>query len=153
MTKRFTATIDSILHLFVTLGPIGYLPFAPGTYGSALACILIYFFPSLFSHPLFVAIFIVVSLVFLNSMTLEESDPGYVVIDEVAGMFVTMVGQGITFFSLLAGFLLFRFFDIAKPYPIRRVEVFRKGYGILADDILAGVFANLLLILGRRVLL
>jgi phosphatidylglycerophosphatase A len=74
------------------------------------------------------------------------------VIDEVAGMLVAMAGHSISFLSLLAGFLLFRFFDIVKPYPIRRVEVFRKGYGILADDIIAGIFVNLLLIVGRRVL-
>jgi phosphatidylglycerophosphatase A len=152
MTKRFTATTNSVFHLFVTLGPIGYLPYAPGTYGSALACILLYFFSSVFTHPLFVLIFIVVSLVVLNSLTLEVNDPGYIIIDEVAGMFVAMAGQGITFLSLLTGFVLFRFFDIVKPYPIRRVEAFPKGYGILADDIVAGVFANLLLVLGRRIL-
>ncbi|MBP1746412.1 MAG: phosphatidylglycerophosphatase [Deltaproteobacteria bacterium] len=152
MTKRFTATTNSVFHLFVTLGPIGYLPYAPGTYGSVLACILLYFFSSVFTHPLFVLIFIVVSLIVLNSLTLEVSDPGYIIIDEVAGMFIAMAGQGVTFLSLLAGFVLFRFFDIVKPYPIRRVEALPKGYGILADDIVAGVFANLLLILGRRMM-
>jgi len=152
MTKRFTATTNSVFHLFVTLGPIGYLPYAPGTYGSVLACILLYFFSSVFTHPLFVLIFTVVSLIVLNSLTLEVSDPGYIIIDEVAGMFIAMAGQGVTFLSLLAGFVLFRFFDIVKPYPIRRVEALPKGYGILADDIVAGVFANLLLILGRRMM-
>jgi len=152
MTKRFTATTNNVLRLFVTLGPIGYLPFAPGTYGSAFACILLYFFPSVFAHPLFVAALVVAALVALNSLTLESNDPGYIVIDEVAGMLVAMAGQSISFLSLLAGFLLFRLFDIVKPYPIRRVEVFRKGYGILADDIIAGIFVNLLLIVGRRVL-
>jgi phosphatidylglycerophosphatase A len=152
MTKRFTATTNSVFHLFVTLGPIGYLPYAPGTYGSVLACILLYFFSSVFTHPIFVLIFIVVSLIVLNSLTLEVNDPGYIIIDEVVGMFIAMTGQGITFLSLLAGFVLFRFFDIVKPYPIRRVEALPKGYGILADDIVAGVFANLLLILGRRMM-
>jgi phosphatidylglycerophosphatase A len=104
------------------------------------------------THPLFVALFIVISLVALNSLALEEKDPGYVVIDEVAGMFVTMMGHNTTILSLLTGFLLFRFFDIVKPFPIRRMEVFRKGYGILADDVLAGIFGNILLIMGRRML-
>ena len=152
MTKRFTATTNSVFHLFVTLGPIGYLPYAPGTYGSVLACILLYFFSSVFTHPLFVLIFIAVTLIVLNSLTLEVNDPGYIIIDEVAGMFIAMAGQGVTFLSLLAGFVLFRFFDIVKPYPIRRVEALPKGYGILEDDIVAGVFANLLLILGRRMM-
>jgi phosphatidylglycerophosphatase A len=152
MTKRFTAATNNVFLLFVTLGPIGYLPFAPGTYGSAFACILLYFFPSVFAHPLFIVALIVVAIVVLNSLSLEGNDPGYIVIDEVIGMFIAMAGHNITFLSLLAGFGLFRFFDIVKPYPIRRVEVFRKGYGILADDIVAGIFANLLLILGRSIL-
>lgn len=152
MTKRSTATTNNVLHLFVTLGPVGYLPYAPGTYGSALACILLYFFPSVFTHPLFILIFIAVSLVVLNNIVLEGNDPGYVIIDEVAGMFVAMAGHSITFLNLLAGFILFRFFDIIKPYPIKRVEALRKGYGILADDVLAGVFANILIILGRMIL-
>jgi phosphatidylglycerophosphatase A len=152
MTKRFTATKNNVFHLFATLGPVGYLPYAPGTYGSAIACILLYFFPSIFAHPLFIFIFIVVSLIVLNNLALERKDPGYVIIDEVSGMFVAMAGHGITFLSLLAGFILFRFFDIIKPYPIRRLEKLRKGYGILADDIVAGVFANLLLIFGGMIL-
>jgi phosphatidylglycerophosphatase A len=152
MTKRFTATTNRVFKYFATLGPIGYFPYAPGTYGSILACVIIYFFPSVCTHPLFVALFIVISLVALNGLALEEKDPGYVVIDEVAGMFVTMMGHNMTILGLLAGFLLFRFFDIVKPYPIRRMEVFRKGYGILADDILAGIFGNILLIIGRRML-
>jgi phosphatidylglycerophosphatase A len=152
MTLRFTATTNNVFRLFVTLGPIGHLPFAPGTYGSAFACILLYFLPSVFAHPLFIFALIIIALVVLNKLTFEGNDPGYVVIDEVIGMFIAMAGHSITFFSLLLGFVLFRFFDIIKPYPIKRVEAFRKGYGILADDIVAGIFANLLLIIGRRIL-
>ena len=152
MTKRSTATSNNLFYVFVTLGPIGYLPYAPGTYGSAFACILLYLLPSIFTQPLFVLIFIIVSLIVLNNLVLEGKDPGYIIIDEVAGMFVAMTGHSITFLSLLAGFILFRFFDIIKPYPIRRVEIFRKGYGILADDIVAGIFTNLLLILGGMIL-
>lgn len=153
MTKRFTATTNNVFLLFVTLGPIGYLPFAPGTYGSAFACILLYLFPSVFAHPLFIVALIVVALIVLNKLVLESNDPGHIVIDEVIGMFIAMAGHNITVLSLLIGFGLFRFFDIVKPYPIRRVEVLRKGYGILADDVIAGIFANLLLIVGRRVLI
>jgi phosphatidylglycerophosphatase A len=152
MTKRFTATTNRVLQYFVTLGPVGYFPYAPGTYGSILSCILIYFFPSVCTHPLFVVAFAAASVVALNIITLEEKDPGYVVIDEVAGMFVVMAGHGVSLLHLLAGFLLFRFFDIVKPYPIRKMEMFRKGYGIVADDILAGIFANLLLVAGKRLL-
>jgi len=153
MTKRFTATTNNVFLLFVTLGPIGYLPYAPGTYGSAFACILLYFFPSIFSYPLFSFIFVGASLIALNNIDFDGNDPGYVIIDEVAGMFVAMAGHTITFLSLLAGFILFRTFDIIKPFPIRQVEKLRRGYGILGDDIVAGVFTNLLLILGGKILL
>lgn len=152
MTKRSTATKNNVFHTFVTLGPIGYLPYAPGTYGSALACVLLYFLPSVFAHPLFVFIFIVVTLIVLNNLAFEGKDPRYIIIDEVAGMFVTMTGHNITLFSLLAGFVLFRFFDIKKPYPIKRVETLRQGYGIVGDDVVAGVFANIIIIIGERIL-
>jgi len=152
MTKRFTATTNNVFHLFVTLGPIGYLPYAPGTYGSVFACIFLYMFPSIFAHPFFLLIFIATSLIALNNVVLDGNDPGYIVIDEVAGMFVAMAGHSVTFLSLLAGFILFRIFDIIKPYPIRQVERLRRGYGILADDIVAGAFANFLLILGGLIL-
>lgn len=136
----------------MTLGPIGYFPLAPGTYGSAVACLFLYCCPSFFAHPLFILILIALALAILNRLAFTEKDPGYVVIDELVGMFVAMAGHRMTFVNLLAGFALFRFFDIVKPYPIRKVEGFRKGYGILADDILAGIFTSLVLLLARRVL-
>ena len=75
-------------------------------------------------------------------------DPGYIVIDELAGMFITMAGHKTELITLVAGFLLFRIFDIIKPYPVGAVERLRKGYGIMADDILAGIYGNIILWLG-----
>ncbi len=75
-------------------------------------------------------------------------DPGYIVIDELTGMFITMAGHKPTFITLIAGFFLFRIFDIIKPYPANTVEGFKKGYGIAADDIIAGIYANIVLWLG-----
>lgn len=150
MKERSTATTRKALYLFVTLGPIGHLPFAPGTFGTALTCVLLYAAPSFFAHPLFLVAILFLALVALNTLSFEDKDPQYVVIDEFAGMAMAMVGQPITVPSLIVGFCLFRFFDILKPYPIRRVEVLPKGYGILADDIVAGIFVNVLFIVGRR---
>jgi phosphatidylglycerophosphatase A len=83
-------------------------------------------------------------------MALPEKDPGYIVVDELAGICVTMVGQGLDVTNLLKGLILFRIFDILKPFPIRRLEALPKGYGIVADDMLAGIYANVaLLLLGR----
>ncbi len=135
---------------FVTCGYVGYLPYAPGTWASIFGCILLYLLPGILNHPALVA-FLTISAVFsLNRMELQGKDPGYVVIDELAGICVTMVGQGLGLSNLLKGFILFRIFDILKPFPVRRLEGLPKGYGIVADDIMAGIYANAaLLLLGR----
>ena len=75
----------------------------------------------------------------------KQKDPSQVVIDEALGIFVTFVHVTISWKSLLAGFALFRVFDIWKPFPIRRLERFPNGWGIMADDVLAGVYANVAL--------
>jgi phosphatidylglycerophosphatase A len=135
---------------FVTCGYTGYLPYAPGTWASILGCILLYLLPGILNHPALVAFLTVTAIFSINRMELEGKDPGYVVIDELAGICVTMVGQGLGFSNLLKGFILFRIFDILKPFPVRRLEGLPKGYGIVADDIMAGIYANAaLLLLGR----
>jgi len=74
--------------------------------------------------------------------TLWGRDPGRVVIDEVVGMLVTVAFVPLTWKSVWLGFFLFRFFDIFKPPPIRRAETFRGGWGIMNDDVVAGIYAN-----------
>jgi len=72
------------------------------------------------------------------------------VIDELAGMCVAMAGHGVTLVNVVIGFVFFRVFDILKPFPIRHAERLRKGYGIVADDVIAGIFANVVLIVWGR---
>jgi phosphatidylglycerophosphatase A len=151
MSTRSTAIRHNIALWFATCGSIGYLPFMPGTLASLLACFLLFFFPGLFAHPFFVVFFVGVALLSVH-MVLEKGlhDPSWVVIDELAGMFITMVGHGTGPWSLLKGFILFRLFDILKPYPIRRAERLPGTWGIVADDVAAGLFANIALtLLGR----
>jgi phosphatidylglycerophosphatase A len=78
---------------------------------------------------------------------LARKDPGVVVIDEVIGQILTFVflPLNIGIWAIVAGFLVFRMFDIWKPYPIRRLESLEAGLGIMADDVLAGVYAATLL--------
>ena len=136
--------------LFVTCGGVGYAPFAPGTVASLLGCVLLYLFPGIFTHPLFVILLSASAIICINRMELADKDPSYIVLDELAGMCVAMIGHGLGVVGLLKGFVLFRIFDILKPFPIRRIERLPKGYGIVADDILAGIYANVaLLLLGR----
>lgn len=68
-----------------------------------------------------------------------------VVIDEVAGMFISILFVPVDWKWLLTGFVLFRFFDIAKPLYIRRMEAFKGGWGVMLDDVLAGIYANIIL--------
>jgi phosphatidylglycerophosphatase A len=133
--------------LFVTFGGVGYAPFAPGTAASLLGCVLLYLFPGILTHPAFVILLAASAIICINRMELSDKDPSYIVIDELAGMCVAMIGHGLGVVSLLKGFVLFRIFDILKPFPIRRIERLPKGYGIVADDILAGIYANVALLL------
>ena len=76
-----------------------------------------------------------------------SDDPGLIVIDEVSGFLLTVLFIPLTLFNLVAGFFLFRLFDIIKPYPIKKIEKWRGGFGIVFDDLLAGVYAHLSLLL------
>jgi phosphatidylglycerophosphatase A len=73
-------------------------------------------------------------------------DPGHVVIDEVAGQWITLIYARVNLSHLLAGFLFFRLFDIMKPWPARRLESLPAGWGIMFDDVAAGVYALLLML-------
>ena len=79
----------------------------------------------------------------LSCVLIGRNDPQEVVIDEIAGFLDTMLLVPPTWLALATGFVLFRVFDIVKPYPIKKVERWRGGFGIVMDDLLAGVYANL----------
>lgn len=75
----------------------------------------------------------------------EEKDPGRVIIDEIVGYLITMGLVPFSFIKAIAGFFLFRVFDILKPFPIRRFERIQGGWGIMLDDAIAGLYATLIL--------
>lgn len=139
--------MEKLFLFIVTCGFVGYLPYIPGTFASAAACVILYFFPfkTLSTYTVFSILFVAFSILCINILNFKGKDPRYIVIDEFAGMFITMVGHRIEAVNLMAGFILFRFFDIVKPYPVRYVERYKKGYGIVADDVVAGIFANVCL--------
>lgn len=127
---------------------VGYVPFAPGTFGSALGLLLWLALPV---DPLIQAVVIAgVSTAGVWSSGVAEgyfqgTDPGPVVIDEVMGMLVTLFLNPVGWGGALLAFFLFRAFDVIKPYPANRLEKLHGGLGIMADDFMAGVYANLTL--------
>jgi phosphatidylglycerophosphatase A len=144
MVKR--RPIDNVLSFFNTCFYTGYIPFAPGTWASVLAAILIYFFPAVLTSPYFAGACIVFGTACINGERYEGKDPGHIVIDEFAGMCVAMAGHKASLMNVAIGFVLFRIFDIVKPFPINRMERLPRGYGVMADDVLAGIFSNILVL-------
>ena len=129
---------------------IGNIPFAPGTFGSILGLALCFVLAGL-KLPLaiiFTVLFIIVAVWIANGAekVLKKNDPGCIVIDEIAGMAVTLVGLPFNLTTALIGFMIFRILDISKPFPIRSLDKrVSGGVGIVLDDVVAGIFANLLL--------
>jgi phosphatidylglycerophosphatase A len=132
--------------LFIaTVGGVGYVPFAPGTFGSAAGLALWLLMPSstIVQAAIIGGVFVVGSW----SGTIAErhfgrTDPGQVVVDEVMGMFITLFMNPVGWLGALAAFLLFRAADMVKPYPARRFEQLQGGIGVMADDGMAAIYAN-----------
>lgn len=151
---------------------VGYLPLAPGTWGSAVGVLLYLIFQALslkaftvmhgkgydattlhiLRTTLFVLLISLITMAGVWAATraerlLRRKDPGQVVADEVAGQMIAFVFVPATSapWVLVAGFILFRLFDIWKPYPVRRLEALPSGLGIMADDVLAGIYAAIIL--------
>jgi phosphatidylglycerophosphatase A len=131
-----------------TFAGVGYIPFAPGTWGSLAGLLLWWILPGTVAVQL-VAI-VVLFVIGAWSGTVAErhfasTDPGPVVIDEVLGMLVTLFMNPTTWSAVFLGFLLFRLSDIVKPFPANKLEQLHGGVGVMADDFMAAIYANLAL--------
>jgi len=127
----------------------GYSPVAPGTAGSLVGLALfwaVHHLPLVAQAAATVVMF-AVGVVAAGHVArrLRIEDPGVVVADEVAGMWVSLLGLPLTGVTAAAAFVLFRIFDVFKPYPARDLERLPGGWGIMCDDVMAGIYANLLL--------
>jgi len=124
---------------------IGLFPVAPGTLGTlgAIPFIILLIDLGVLYKSLILVIFVAIA-VWVSGRAqdlLKDHDPSAVVIDEVAGFFLTMFFLPFSCLNLALGFIMFRFFDILKPYPIKRLERLKGGFGIVMDDLLAGLYA------------
>jgi phosphatidylglycerophosphatase A len=131
-----------------TAGGVGYIPFAPGTFGSLVGLLLWWLLPV--SLPVQLTVIVVIFIVGSWSGSVAErhfasTDPGPVVIDEVLGMLVTLLLNPVGWGGAILGFLLFRASDIIKPYPANKLEQLHGGVGVMADDLMAAIYANLAL--------
>ena len=128
----------------------GYLPKAPGTWGS-LVGLLLFFLLHTLSLPVYLAV--VAGLFVVGSFAageaekiLDNRDPGLVVIDEIVGILITMIAVPATPLAMALGFILFRIFDILKPFPVNFFDQrFHGGLGIMLDDVMAGIYSLIIL--------
>jgi phosphatidylglycerophosphatase A len=126
----------------------GLSPVAPGTAGTLVAIPLAMLLPAGFFAQAVAIAAVTVLAIWSAGVTAERlglKDPGQIVVDEIAGYLVTVAFLPATWRTLAAAFVLFRLFDIAKPPPCRWAETLPGGLGIVADDLMAGVYANLVI--------
>ena len=139
-----------------TVGGAGFFPVAPGTVGSAIAVgvyLLTDHWPALWQAALVLAVTVIgVAASERTAVALGRKDPGPVVIDEVAGQLTTLLWTGAGVGGAALGFLVFRALDIIKPWPAGRFEALPGGVGIMADDVMAGIYGNLIMLLAIRFL-
>ena len=146
-----TGAASSRVGLFIaTWGYVGYAPFAPGTFGSAAGLavyVLLRQWPSAGLELAVIAGLFVIGVWSGNvaERVIGSTDPQPVVVDEVVGMLITLALLPVTVSGALVGFLVFRLFDVVKPWPSRRFEALHGGLGVMADDAMAAVYGNLVM--------
>jgi len=144
----------SLIKEIALLGPVGRIPFAPGTAAALVALVLVAFLkPAPGLHITVTAVFIIIGTVSSHAAEklIGHNDPPSVVVDEFAGMLAALLFLPQSRGYLIAAFFLFRFFDILKPPPIMQVQRLPGGWGIMADDLLAAAFTNIALQIWKRI--
>jgi phosphatidylglycerophosphatase A len=152
---RTAGVLDRLAVLIATVFGVGYAPLAPGTVASLVTAVFLGFVP--FSRAGLVVFLVVVVVVGTWAAHLAErviggKDPGAIVIDEVAGMTLSVVAFPLTPQVLAAGLALFRVFDVLKPPPARESQRITGGVGVMIDDLIAGLYALAIIAASRRLL-
>jgi phosphatidylglycerophosphatase A len=139
------------LGLFIaTCGYLGYVPIAPGTFGSAAGLAVFYAVRSTGSITVEIAAIVILFAIGVWAGTEAEHhfggiDPGPVVLDEVVGMLITLALLPVNGVGAVTGFLVFRVFDVVKPWPSAQFEKLPGGLGVMADDGMAAIYGNLVM--------
>lgn len=133
-----------------TCGYLGFVPVAPGTFGSAAGLGLFLLLAHAGSPVLYVSVAVLLFALGVWGASVAErelgrTDPGAVVMDEVVGMLITLAFLDVTLAGAVAGFLVFRILDVVKPWPSRQFEQLHGGLGVMADDAMAAVYGNLVM--------
>ena len=128
---------------------LGYFPVAPGTITSLVVVLAYKFYLYQLNWPLYLLILFLLFLVGIYSSTKfsaesNKKDPRKIVIDEACGQLLVLFRMSEAWFPVLASFVLFRIFDIVKPYPIKKVESLPAGWGIMMDDVVAAIYAGVI---------
>lgn len=127
----------------------GLVPFAPGTAGTLVGVLISLIFMPLLWIVRFAAVLSLLAFSFYVADQAEKiykiKDDQRIVIDEVIGFQITMIPVAINIPTLCAGFVLFRIFDIVKPFPVKNLQKLPGGWGIVADDVVAGIYAAIVL--------
>ncbi|MEK7445921.1 MAG: phosphatidylglycerophosphatase A [candidate division NC10 bacterium] len=145
---------DRAAFLIATVAGAGYAPVASGTVGSAVTLVALWLIPFTPRGLLFTLVVVTAVGIWAAGRVeriLGRKDPGVIVIDEVAGMMLSVLFLPRTLPVLITAFLLFRLFDIWKPFPARESQDLRGGLGVMVDDLIAGGYA-LILVMGARAL-
>ncbi|HDQ03764.1 MAG TPA: phosphatidylglycerophosphatase A [Deltaproteobacteria bacterium] len=144
-------TKDKIIKVLATGFGAGLSPVMPGTAGTLLGVLIcLAFLPLPWIFRLFFTIVLTAAAIYVSHRAEEiyqKKDDQRIVIDEIAGFLLAMLPVAINFLNLALAFVLFRMFDIWKPYPLRKFQEFPSGWGVVADDIGAGIYAAAILIL------
>ena len=142
---------EKLIKLLATGFGAGLAPVAPGTAGTLVGVLICLIFSPLHWLPrLLIVIFLLVLAIYIAEraeQVYRKKDDQRIVIDEIAGFQVAMLPVAITGLHLLVGFVLFRIFDILKPFPLRDLQKMPGGLGIVLDDVAAGIYAGVLMLL------
>ncbi|MFL2665720.1 MAG: phosphatidylglycerophosphatase A [Dehalococcoidia bacterium] len=116
----------------------------PATFASLVSAVIFFFLSNVLSNDLYLSIVIILFTIFGiwssdRTATSKDKDPSKVVIDEWVGMWITLLFLPVNFVWFMVGFLVFRYLDIFKPFGIRKIEKFSGGFGIMMDDVAAGL--------------